>query len=136
MMTLTRGGSSERMDSSRKKRRGSGGPDPGYNPSRPATAFAAEINTGSKGHSDATGLSQEVRAGSTAVRHRRHRIRQLTYALPRRASLMVRFRQSRWVCALAALLFVFGLAGAAFAQTDVTTSRISGTVEDSSKAPL
>jgi hypothetical protein len=49
---------------------------------------------------------------------------------------MVRFRQSRWVCALAALLFVLGLAGAAFAQTDVTTSRISGTVEDSSKSPL
>jgi outer membrane receptor for ferrienterochelin and colicin len=49
---------------------------------------------------------------------------------------MVRFRQSRWVCALAALLFILGLSGAAFAQTDVTTSRISGTVEDSSKSPL
>lgn len=49
---------------------------------------------------------------------------------------MVRFCKIRWVCALAALLFVCGLAGPAFAQTDVTTSRISGTVEDSSKAPL
>jgi len=49
---------------------------------------------------------------------------------------MVRFCKSRWACALAVLLCVFGLAGAAFAQTDVTTSRVSGTVEDSSKAPL
>jgi outer membrane receptor for ferrienterochelin and colicin len=49
---------------------------------------------------------------------------------------MVRFCKLRWVCALAALLVLFGLAGAAHAQTDVTTSRISGTVEDSSKAPL
>jgi hypothetical protein len=49
---------------------------------------------------------------------------------------MVRFRSSRWVCALAALLFVFGLAGASFAQTDVTTSRISGTVEGGDGAPL
>ncbi len=49
---------------------------------------------------------------------------------------MVRFSKLRWVCALAALLVFFGLAGAAHAQTDVTTSRISGTVEDSSKSPL
>ena len=49
---------------------------------------------------------------------------------------MVRFCKFRWVCALAALLSVCGLAGPALAQTDVTTSRISGTVEDSSKAPL
>jgi len=49
---------------------------------------------------------------------------------------MVRVRNFRWVCALAALLVLFGLAGAAWAQTDVTTSRISGTVEDSSKSPL
>ena len=49
---------------------------------------------------------------------------------------MVRFSRSRWVCVLAALFVFFGLAGSAFAQTDVTTSRISGTVEDSSKAPL
>jgi Carboxypeptidase regulatory-like domain/TonB dependent receptor/TonB-dependent Receptor Plug Domain len=49
---------------------------------------------------------------------------------------MVRFCKLRWVCALAALLVFFGLAGAAHAQTDVTTSRISGTVEDSSKSPL
>src|SRR4051794_201615 len=49
---------------------------------------------------------------------------------------MVRFCKSRWMCALAALLIVLGLAGAAFAQTDVTTSRVSGTVEDSAKAPL
>ena len=49
---------------------------------------------------------------------------------------MVRVCKLRWVCALAALLVLFGLAGAAHAQTDVTTSRISGTVEDSSKSPL
>jgi hypothetical protein len=49
---------------------------------------------------------------------------------------MVRFCKSRWVCTLAALFVLFGLAGSAFAQTDVTTSRISGTVEDSSKAAL
>ena len=49
---------------------------------------------------------------------------------------MVRVCKSRWVCALAALLVLLGLAGAAYAQTDVTTSRISGTVEDSSKSPL
>ncbi len=49
---------------------------------------------------------------------------------------MVRVCKSRWVCALAVLLVFFGLAGAGFAQTDVTTSRISGTVEDSSKSPL
>lgn len=49
---------------------------------------------------------------------------------------MVRFCKLRWVCALAALLVFLGLAGAAHAQTDVTTSRVSGTVEDSSKSPL
>ncbi len=49
---------------------------------------------------------------------------------------MVRFCKLRWVCALAALLVLCGLAGAAHAQTDVTTSRISGTVEDASKSPL
>ncbi|HEY2289990.1 MAG TPA: TonB-dependent receptor [Thermoanaerobaculia bacterium] len=49
---------------------------------------------------------------------------------------MVRVCKLRWLCALAALLVLFGLAGAAHAQTDVTTSRISGTVEDSSKSPL
>jgi hypothetical protein len=37
---------------------------------------------------------------------------------------------------LAALLVAFGLAAPAFAQTDVTTSRISGTVEGSDGAPL
>ncbi len=49
---------------------------------------------------------------------------------------MVRFCKSRWACTLAALFFVLGLAGAAFAQTDVTTTRISGTVVDSAKASL
>ncbi|HKI00838.1 MAG TPA: TonB-dependent receptor [Thermoanaerobaculia bacterium] len=52
---------------------------------------------------------------------------------------MVRVRSNRsrtWVCAVAVLLAAFGLSGSAFAQTDVTTSRISGTVEDSSGAPL
>jgi outer membrane receptor for ferrienterochelin and colicin len=49
---------------------------------------------------------------------------------------MVRVCKSRWVCALAALLVFLGLAVSAQAQTDVTTSRISGTVEDSSKSPL
>ncbi|HEY4590682.1 MAG TPA: carboxypeptidase-like regulatory domain-containing protein, partial [Thermoanaerobaculia bacterium] len=49
---------------------------------------------------------------------------------------MVRVCKLRWLCALAALLVLFGLAGAAHAQIDVTTSRISGTVEDSSKSPL
>ena len=45
-------------------------------------------------------------------------------------------RYSRGVCFLATLLLVLGLAGPAFAQTDVTTSRISGTVEDAEGAPL
>jgi hypothetical protein len=52
---------------------------------------------------------------------------------------MVRVRSNRsraWLQALLALVAVLGLAGAAFAQTDVTTSRISGTVEDSSGGPL
>jgi hypothetical protein len=45
-------------------------------------------------------------------------------------------RSRVWVHALTAMLVVFGLAGAAFAQTDVTTSRISGTVEGSDGGPL
>ena len=45
------------------------------------------------------------------------------------------FLKTRWTCALAAALLL-GLAGASFAQTDVTTSRISGTVEDGAKAHL
>ena len=45
------------------------------------------------------------------------------------------FLKTRWTCALAAALLL-GLAGAASAQTDVTTSRISGTVEDGAKAHL
>ena len=52
---------------------------------------------------------------------------------------MVRFcsnRKSRGLCFLAVLLLVLGLTGPVFAQTDVTTSRISGTVEDSEGAPL
>jgi carboxypeptidase family protein/TonB-dependent receptor-like protein len=52
---------------------------------------------------------------------------------------MVRVQPSRsrnFVCTLAILLAVLGLAGSAFAQTDVTTSRISGTVEGTDKAPL
>jgi hypothetical protein len=52
---------------------------------------------------------------------------------------MVRVRSHRsrnWVCALAALLLACGLTGSALAQTDVTTSRISGTVEGTDKAPL
>ncbi|HEX9945899.1 MAG TPA: TonB-dependent receptor [Thermoanaerobaculia bacterium] len=52
---------------------------------------------------------------------------------------MVRVRPTRfrnWACVLAALLVACGLAGAAFAQTDVTTSRVSGTVEDASGSPL
>src|SRR3954471_20112237 len=49
---------------------------------------------------------------------------------------MVRVCKLRWLCALASLLVLFGLAGAAYAQIDVTTSRVSGTVEDSSKSPL
>ncbi|HYX23132.1 MAG TPA: TonB-dependent receptor [Thermoanaerobaculia bacterium] len=52
---------------------------------------------------------------------------------------MARVRSNRsrnWVCALAALLLAVGLAGSALAQTDVTTSRISGTVEGTDKAPL
>jgi hypothetical protein len=50
--------------------------------------------------------------------------------------MRVRSNRSRWVCTLAALFLVFGLAGSAFAQTDVTTSRISGTVDGADKAPL
>src|SRR6185295_20149392 len=52
---------------------------------------------------------------------------------------MARVRSYRfkvWVHALAAILVACGLAGAAFAQTDVTTSRISGTVEGADGAPL
>src|SRR4029078_2925683 len=52
---------------------------------------------------------------------------------------MVRVRSNRsriWVCALSALLVFCGLAGSAFAQTDVTTSRISATVQDASGAAL
>ncbi len=52
---------------------------------------------------------------------------------------MVRVRSNRsrfWVLALTALLLAVGTAGSAFAQTDVTTSRISGTVEDASGSPL
>jgi hypothetical protein len=52
---------------------------------------------------------------------------------------MARVRSNRtwiWVHALTAMLVVFGLAGAAFAQTDVTTSRISGTIEGADGAPL
>jgi outer membrane receptor protein involved in Fe transport len=52
---------------------------------------------------------------------------------------MARVRCNRswvWVHALTAVLVVFGSAVAAFAQTDVTTSRISGTVQGSDGAPL
>ena len=52
---------------------------------------------------------------------------------------MLRMRSIRSrtrICALAALLLVFGLAVPVLAQTDVTTSRISGTVEGTDKAPL
>jgi hypothetical protein len=41
-----------------------------------------------------------------------------------------------WSCILATLLLAVGLAAPALAQTDVTTSRISGTVEGADKAPL
>lgn len=47
---------------------------------------------------------------------------------------MVRFRSNGWTCVLALLLAL--AAGPVFAQTDVTTSRISGVVEDSEGAPL
>ena len=47
---------------------------------------------------------------------------------------MVRFRSNGWVCVLAILLALAAVP--AFSQTDVTTSRISGTVEDASGAPL
>ena len=51
--------------------------------------------------------------------------------------LRVRFtRYGRWPSALAVLLLVLGLAVPASAQTDVTTSRISGTVEDADGSPL
>lgn len=52
---------------------------------------------------------------------------------------MVRVQPNRsrnLVCTLAILLAVFGLAGSGLAQTDVTTSRISGTVEGTDNAPL
>ena len=43
----------------------------------------------------------------------------------------------KWACSLLALLVAFGLAATpALAQTDVTTSRISGTVDGSDGAPL
>jgi hypothetical protein len=43
---------------------------------------------------------------------------------------------TRWALALATLLLLSGLATAAFAQTDVTTSRISGNVSDADGAAL
>jgi hypothetical protein len=52
---------------------------------------------------------------------------------------MVRVRSSRslkWVWAVFALVLACGLATPAMAQTDVTTSRISGVVEDADGAPL
>ncbi len=52
---------------------------------------------------------------------------------------MARVRSNRskvWALALTAMLVVFGLAGAVFAQTDVTTSRLSGTVDGADGAPL
>ena len=52
---------------------------------------------------------------------------------------MARVRSNRsrvWALALTTMMVVFGLAGAAFAQTDVTTSRISGTVDGADGAPL
>ncbi len=42
----------------------------------------------------------------------------------------------RWVTAVIAMCVVFALAGTAMAQTDVTTSRISGVVKDQSDAGL
>ncbi len=44
--------------------------------------------------------------------------------------------QRNWVCVLAFLALFIGLAPLAVAQTDVTTSRISGTVEDADGSPL
>jgi hypothetical protein len=44
--------------------------------------------------------------------------------------------QRRWACVLAFLAILVGLAPWAGAQTDVTTSRISGTVEDADGSPL
>ena len=44
--------------------------------------------------------------------------------------------QRRWACALAFLALFIGQAPWASAQTDVTTSRISGTVEDGDGSPL
>jgi hypothetical protein len=43
---------------------------------------------------------------------------------------------TRWTFALASLLLLSGLATAAFAQTDVTTSRISGIISDADGAAL
>jgi hypothetical protein len=48
----------------------------------------------------------------------------------------VPYLNRKGACVLAALLVTFGLAAPAFAQTDVTTSRISGTVEGSDGSPL
>ncbi len=44
--------------------------------------------------------------------------------------------QRGWACVLAFLALFLGMAPFASAQTDVTTSRISGTVEDGESAPL
>src|SRR3954471_21008991 len=51
---------------------------------------------------------------------------------------MVHFHhpKTRWASALLVLGLLLALAGAAFAQTDVTTSRISGTVKGSDGASL
>lgn len=43
---------------------------------------------------------------------------------------------SKWACALALAVLALGLGVPAFAQTDVTTSRITGTVDGADKAPL
>jgi hypothetical protein len=42
----------------------------------------------------------------------------------------------RWAAGILAAIFVFGLAGVAMAQTDVTTARLSGTVKDPDGAAL
>ncbi|HZF13418.1 MAG TPA: TonB-dependent receptor [Thermoanaerobaculia bacterium] len=48
----------------------------------------------------------------------------------------IHLRRSTWASAFLALGLLFALAGAAFAQTDVTTSRISGTVKGGDGASL
>ena len=109
----------------------------GYNPRRSSHRNRGrKLSTGEEGHLPPPACHRKVACGSSGlVVPRIESARNFTHFKGGLHSWCVSLR-SRWVCVLAALFVFCGLAGSAFAQTDVTTSRISGTVEDSSKSPL